>query len=199
MQRGFVFLLACVTGLPSARAAEKKFSEAVRPGEFAAAGLGKLSAAELARLDVLVGDFKSGALETARREVTDARKARAEAESRATKAEAETRARAAADSYPKKSEPGLLAKAKVMLTPGTEVEYSTVESRIAGEFRGWEGPTVFTLENGQRWQATGTSSYVTPPIASPVVKIVPGMLGAFWMTIEGVKPRVKVTLAGAGR
>ena len=199
MQRRLVFLFACVAGLPLMRAAEEKFSEAVRPGEFTAAGLAKLSPAELARLDALVRDFKSGALETARREASAAQAARIAAESRATKAEADARARAASDSGARKSEPGLLAKAKVMLTPGTEVEYSTVESRIAGDFRGWDGATVFTLENGQRWQAAGTGTYVTPPVSGPAVKIAPGMLGTFWMTVDGVKPRVKVTLVGGRR
>ncbi len=199
MKRLVVLLVASVAGLPIARSAEEKFSQAVRAEDFSGAGLGKLSAAELARLDALVRDYRSGALETARREATAAQQARVAAESRAAKAEAETRARASVPAAPPKSEPGLLAKAKVMLTPGTEVEYATVESRMAGEFRGWDGPTVFRLENGQRWQATGPGTYVTPPLANPGVKITPGVLGTFWMTVEGVKPRVKVTLVGGGR
>jgi len=27
-----------------------------------------------------------------------------------------------------------------------------IESRIVGEFTGWEGETVFELDNGQKWQ-----------------------------------------------
>jgi hypothetical protein len=84
----------------------------------------------------------------------------------------------------------------VILTPGTQIAYADVESRIAGEFRGWEGRTLFTLENGQRWQAQGTRPYISPPLANPAVKIIPGALGSFWMTVEGVKPRVKVALVG---
>lgn len=170
--------------------AEELFSKAVRPGDFAAAGLAKLSPGELARLDALVQDFKSGALKRAQTEAMAAEARAAQAEKRAAVDEKETA---------KKAEAGLLAKAKVRLTPGTEVEYSTVESRIAGEFRGWELRTVFTLENGQRWQVTGGESYVTPPVPGPAVKIVPGMLGSFWMTIDGVRPRVKVAPVGGGR
>jgi hypothetical protein len=35
-------------------------------------------------------------------------------------------------------------------------------------------------------------------VASPKVKIAPGALGSFWMTIEGVRPRAKVQHVGGG-
>ncbi|HUR59120.1 MAG TPA: hypothetical protein VM029_15500 [Opitutaceae bacterium] len=205
MPRALLVLLALAAVEPLGRAAEENFSRAVAPADFSAAGLGRLSPEELARLDVLVRDYKSGALAAARREAVAAEQARAAAESRAAKAEADARERAVAPATASakteaaKNQPGLLAKAKVMLTPGTEVEYSTVESRIVGDFRGWDGPTVFRLENGQRWQSEGTTAYVTGAVANPAVKITPGMLGTFWMTVEGVKPRVKVKLLGGGR
>ena len=187
---GFAWSVAVASAL---HAAEENFTKALAAGDFSAAGLSKLSPEEIARLDALVRDFKSGALERARREA-------AAAEARAAKAEAEAkRASARAVDSEKKSEPSLLAKAKVLLTPGTEIEYSTVESRLVGDFRGWEGRTIFTLENGQRWQATSSDSYVSPPIAAPVVKISPGVLGTFWMSFEGVRRKVKVELVRSGR
>lgn len=173
------------------RAAGADFSRTIRAEEFAAAGLGKLSAEELRRLDALVRDFKSGALERAQREA-------AVAQSRAADAEARAQASARAQNE-KASDAGLLAKAKVRLTPGTQVEFATVESRIAGEFRGWEGRTVFTLENGQRWQVAGGESYASPALTNPAVKITPGMLGSFWLTVEGVRTRVKVVPVGSGK
>jgi len=176
-------------------AAEEIFSQAVRPGDFAAAGLAKLSPEELMRLDALVRDFKSGALARAQREA-------AAAEARAAQAEQRTAAATAAPAPAepaKKGEVGSSARTKVQLTPGTEVEYATVESRIAGEFRGWELRTVFTLENGQRWQVTGGESYVTSPVPGPAVKIAPGIMGAFWMTIDGVRSRVKVVPLGGAK
>jgi hypothetical protein len=104
----------------------------------------------------------------------------------------------AAETEAKKSETSLLTRAKVLLTPGTQIEYTTVESRLAGDFDGWTARTVFTLENGQRWKVEGNSSYVSPGIPKPAVKITPGALGSFWMTIEGVKTRAKVSLVSAG-
>jgi hypothetical protein len=213
-------------------AMEETFSKAVRAEDFSAAGLTKLSAEELGRLDALVRDYKSGAaadakamaerLATAKREAAVAAEGRAAAEAKTVRAEAETQAakaeavkaetaRAEAAKVAlaqtevakteaakaKKAEGGLLARAKVLLTPGTEIEYATVESRIAGDFKGWEGRAVLTLENGQRWQIANGGLYSTPPMPSPKVKIVPANLGGFWMTIEGVASRVKVLPFGA--
>ena len=174
------------------RGAEEVFSKAVRPEDFSATGLGKLTAEELARLDALVRDFKSGALDAAKRQAAAAAVAQAAAEAKVARAEAETRAAKAESAEQKKSAPSLIAKAKVMLTPGTQVEYEPVESRIAGDFLGWEGNTVFTLENGQRWRVLNGTNYNTPAIAGPKVKIAPSSFGAFWMSIEGVSQRVKV-------
>lgn len=162
-----------IAGVVAAGAAEEVFSKTVRPGEYAAAGLHKLSAEEVARLDALVRDYKSGALARALRDAAAAEARAAQAEKRA-------------------------AEPKVVVAPGTKVEIATVESRIAGEFRGWELRTVFTLENGQRWQVTSGDPYVTPPVAGPRVKITPGMLGSYWMVIEGIRSRVKVVPIGGG-
>ena len=85
----------------------------------------------------------------------------------------------------------------MLLAPGTEIAYATVESRIAGNFTGWDGRAVLTLENGQRWQIANGGNYSTPALPSPQVKITPAALGGFWMTLEGVAMRVKVLPLGA--
>jgi hypothetical protein len=207
-----LLLIGCIwsAAMLAARAAEEGFSKAVQKKDFSAAGLTKLSPEELARLDVLVRDYKSGALAAARRETEAAEKARAAAETRAvkaateaqaTKAEADARVAKAevAKTEPKKSEGGFLAKAKALLPAGTEVEFAAIESRIVGDFAGWEGRPVFTLENGQRWQIANAGSYFTPVIKNPAVKITPASFGGFWMTIEGVRQRVRVESVGGGK
>jgi len=78
-------------------------------------------------------------------------------------------------------------------------EEAPVESRLTGEFRGWEPRTVFALENGERWQETGGTTYAGPPLAAPAVRIRAGALGAHWMRIEGVGREVKVRRVDAGR
>ncbi|PTX91717.1 hypothetical protein [Opitutus sp. ER46] len=198
MKPGFrlivLFLVATVAGY----AAEDSFSHLLPAESFAAAGLGKLSAAELARLDALVQQYKSGALAAAQRELeaaqaraAEARQAQADAEARAAAAQAQAQAQAAQKAEGEKK-PGLIERAKVLLRPGTQIEYTTLESRLATEFLGWRRNTIFTLENGQRWRVTGDTTYVTPPMPAPNVKIVPGALGTFWIVIEGVRQRARV-------
>ena len=179
------------------RAAEEKFSQAIRAEDYSAAGLAKLSAGELARLDALVREFKGGAREAARPPAAVANEVRAPAEVRAAKEAAVVRG-AVPPATGQSGGGASLAKAKVTLLPGAQVDYATIESRMVGLFTGWEGRTVFLLENGQRWQVAGGGVYATPPLPNPAVKIVPGMLGSFWLQVEGVRTRVKVTLLGGG-
>jgi hypothetical protein len=190
MKRWLWLGIGLALGAGAARAAEENFSQAIGRGDFSAAGLEKLSPAEIAKLDTLVRDYKSGALEAAA-----ATEARATAEAKA--AEAEARA-AKAESGAKKNEPGLLGKAKVLLTPGTQVEHEAIESRIAGGFAGWVRRTVFRLENGQQWRVVSDGSYYAAPVPGPKVKIVPAATGGFWMTIDGVKPRLRVAPVEVG-
>lgn len=169
MHRSLFFVLLAGAALTAAaRGAEQSFSQSIRAEDYAAAGLNKLSPAELERLDALVRAHRSGAPAV-------------------TPPVGVASARTASP---------VNQPAKVVLKPGTQVEYEAVESRIAGEFRGWEPRTVFVLENGQRWQVVGDSRYAGTAVTSPAVKIAPGMLGSWWMTVDGVKQRVKVTPVG---
>jgi len=195
--------LMWTVAMPVMRAAEQSFSKAVRAEDFSAAGLAKLSPDELARLDALVRDYKSGALLAAKREAEAAEQARAAAEARAVKSAAEAQAaNAAASARAAKGEPAqpsesFLTKAKKVLVPaGTQVEVAAIESRLVGNFEGWQGKAIFTLENGQRWQMANAGSYYSPVIKNPAVKISPAALGGFWLTIEGVSQRVKVVQVG---
>lgn len=185
-----IVLVVAAGGIAMGQAAEERFTRAVRPDDFSAAGLTKLSPEELARLDALVRAFKAGDKPGAAPVAGPSREARAVAAQTAPPRVNRPETPAAA--------PGLLERARVRLSPGTKVEYAPVESRIAGEFRGWDSRTIFTLENGQRWQVAGGESYVTPPEPGPAVTIRPGILGSFWMNIAGVRPRVKVVRVDGG-
>jgi biotin carboxyl carrier protein len=210
MKRTTLGLIAGLVWAAAAHGAEGEFSATVRAADFSAAGLAKLTPAELARLDALVRDYKSGALATVKREAAAAERAREAAEARAAQATAEARSAQTAAAArtakteketgePKKADAGLIAKARALLPAGTTVEYAAVESRIAGNFSGWQGRTVFTLENGQRWQVVNAGEYFSPTVRNPVVRISPASFGGFWMTIEGVNQRVRVASLEAGR
>jgi hypothetical protein len=196
MKKLFLLGIVWVALVTVGRAAEAVFTKAVAKADFFAAGLGKLSSEELARLDGLVRDYQSGALAAARRDAAAAAEARVLAEARRAEGASVARAQSEAGGE-KTTKGGPLARAKVLLAPGTEIEYAAVESRIAGNFTGWDGRAVLTLENGQRWQIANGGNYSTPPLLSPQVKITPAPLGGFWMTIEGVTMRVKVLPFGA--
>jgi hypothetical protein len=60
-----------------------------------------------------------------------------------------------------------------------KAEAEGIRTRIAGEFKGWDGDTVFTLENGQVWRQRlpGRWSYHAD---SPEVELRKNMMG-FWV------------------
>lgn len=183
----FAGLLGCIT--VAAAGADEGFTKSVPPADLAAAGLTKLTVGELAKLDQLVQDYKSGTVEAARRE------AAAAAEARVVKAEAEAQETKAAAAPVKKADGGLWEKARVLVTPGTNVEYSTIESRLARDFTGWEPDQIFTLENGQRWKVDHyADEYVTSRVEHPPVQIAPGSMGGFWLKFPGLGIQVKVKL-----
>jgi hypothetical protein len=68
---------------------------------------------------------------------------------------------------------------------------AVVESRIDGEFTGWEGETIFKLVNGQIWQQ---SSYAYKYVYkySPKVLIYKSGVG-YKMQVEGVDGTISVT------
>jgi plastocyanin len=213
MNRRHAVAIIGMTLASCAFADSDQFSQIVKPEDFAAAGLSKLSPEELARLNQLVEAYKSGALEAARQQAAAATAAQAAAEARATKAEAAAKtAQAAAEkasqeasvqaaAAKKASGSATSSPGKVVIAPGTVVEFQSVESRIVGNVDGWKEHTIFTLENGQRWQVSDYSHYFNgSAVSNPKVKIVPvEVFGGFRMAIEGIgEMRVRLLGKGAG-
>lgn len=70
-----------------------------------------------------------------------------------------------------------------------------LEARLAGDFTGWTGSTLFRLDNGQVWQQT--KNYIPDyiprdPITQPRVTISRGFMGSYNLRVEGVKRIVQV-------
>jgi hypothetical protein len=63
-------------------------------------------------------------------------------------------------------------------------EPEVIQSRIAGPFTGYNGRTIFTLENGERWAQSQRDSAYFPKIDSPAVTILKSGLG-YRMYIAG--------------
>jgi hypothetical protein len=66
-----------------------------------------------------------------------------------------------------------------------------VESRISGEFSGWTGQTMFTLDNGQIWQQAAYA-YTYSYSYRPEVAIYQTTAGCR-MTVQGVDSKILVT------
>lgn len=59
-----------------------------------------------------------------------------------------------------------------------------IESRIVGEFNGWNGNTVFKLENGQVWQQAATGFYTNVSMENPQV-VIKKLLFGYLLTLPG--------------
>jgi hypothetical protein len=77
---------------------------------------------------------------------------------------------------------------------GSGNNYDDIETRIAGEFTGWDGRDGrFVLTNGQVWQSVDPGSRLRGvKLDSPLVKIEAGAFGAWFLSVEGYNSRVKV-------
>lgn len=196
-----LLLLACVLILPVLAHAQGDFTRNLTAEERAATGLDRLTPEELARLKEVVERYKTGEVAVVRQQAeqkvaaTEAKAKQAEQKAAVAEAkvkEVETKA-AVATTEPKKKGPGWLTALITLDKVSKDTAHAeAVESRLAGDFKGWRRNTVFTLENGQRWQSVDTQDYVTPPMPPLKVKVYPGALGSFWMEFEGINSRVRV-------
>jgi hypothetical protein len=66
-----------------------------------------------------------------------------------------------------------------------DTEPASIRSSVAGRFDGWSPGTVFTLANGQAWKVTDDTDAVLPVMQNPKVEITRGMLGAYFLQVEG--------------
>jgi hypothetical protein len=77
-------------------------------------------------------------------------------------------------------------------TNAFESEPESIQSRFVGEFRGWEGSTRFVLENGQVWIQSEKGTLYIPKKTNPLMTIKKGVLGVYFISVEGYKKRTKV-------
>lgn len=68
----------------------------------------------------------------------------------------------------------------------------SINARLVGDFRGWGGGTVFKLDNGQVWEQTDDSELTVGRLSNPRVTISRGLLGAYYLSVEGVRDTVTV-------
>lgn len=71
-------------------------------------------------------------------------------------------------------------------------EDEPIRSRIVGEFNGWDGQTIFKLENGMIWVQDDRDKFFARDVENPVAVIEPGMFDSWHLHIEGYRAECKV-------
>lgn len=153
-------LIAC--SAPAALAQES-IQRQMTTEEFAAAGLDKLSAAELESLNRWL-----------------LRQVQEESSAAADQAREEERRQARVDSAGRKDGGAFSA--------GREA----FQTNIVGEFNGFGRGRLYTLANGQVWEQTDSSRLDGVRRTDPQVTISPGALGSWYLRLEGFSTRAKV-------
>lgn len=73
-----------------------------------------------------------------------------------------------------------------------EMDRSPIVSRIKGAFDGWDGQTVFELENGMIWAQADKEKFYTRELENPAVTIKPGMFRTWRLSVEGFNSTCRV-------
>ncbi|MCF5091190.1 MULTISPECIES: hypothetical protein [Stenotrophomonas] len=163
-------LLACAALLLSLsapalaqRVVQGDLQQQMSAAEFKAAGLDKLNAAELATLN----RWLQGKVEAATTEAVAAVREEAREEGRQE----------------------VIVKNRGFFDFGSNEPISGV---LQGEFRGFGKGRIYVLDNGQQWEQTDTTSVSGVRKQSPKVSISPGVMGVWYMKVEGVNTQPKV-------
>jgi len=69
---------------------------------------------------------------------------------------------------------------------------TAITSRVMGTFTGWDGNTLFKLENGMIWEQDDKDKFYVKPVENPVVTIKPHMFNTWRLSIEGHASECKV-------
>lgn len=67
-----------------------------------------------------------------------------------------------------------------------------ITTRLVGKFSGWDGQTVFKLENGMIWVQADRDKFYIKEVQNPAVTITPGMFKSWHLSIDGYDEKCKV-------
>ena len=81
-------------------------------------------------------------------------------------------------------------RAILYTSPNTTPSGSYIETRIDGEFEGWEGETIFKMQNGTIWQQA-SYAYKYKYAYSPKVLIF-GKSDGTYMKVDGINDEIRV-------
>jgi hypothetical protein len=66
-----------------------------------------------------------------------------------------------------------------------DTEPASIRSSVVGRFEGWAPGTIFTLANSQVWKVTDDTDAVLPIMQYPKVEITRGLMGAYFLQVDG--------------
>lgn len=69
---------------------------------------------------------------------------------------------------------------------------SDIVARIDGAFTGWDGQTVFRLDNGMIWKQAENDTFYIREVTNPEVTIEQGMWQTWNLSVEGYSKSVRV-------
>jgi len=163
-------LLACAALLLSLsapalaqRVVEGDLQQQMSPAEFKAAGLDKLSAQELATLN----RWLQGKVEAATTQAVAAVRESAREEGRQE----------------------VIVKNRGFFDFGSS---EPIVGVLQGEFRGFGKGRVYVLDNGQEWEQIDATTLAGVRRQSPAVSIKPGVMGVWYLKVDGVNTQPKV-------
>jgi hypothetical protein len=156
-------LLSLASPALAQRMVEGDLQQQMSPAEFKAAGLDKLSPAELTALNGwLQGKVAAVAADT-REQVRE--QAREEGRQE------------------------VIVKNRGFFDFGSN---EPITSTLQGEFRGFGKARRFVLANGQEWEQSDDTVLSGVRKTNPAVSISPGLLGVWYLRVDGVNTRAKV-------
>ena len=167
-----VFLVCAALALPAmAQETATDLRAQMSAAEFKAAGLDKLSNAELTALNAWLNRKVDAVTTQVTEQVTEQVTAQV-----TEKAKEEGRKE-------------VVEKNRGFFDFGSS---EPIVSNIVGEFRGFGQGRKWTLANGQVWEQTDAATLAGVRKTDPQIKIKPGVLGAWWMKIDGYNTQAKV-------
>ena len=171
MYKILVALLALMIAI-SAYAAEgfSSLEEQMTGKEFMATGLNKLSQEELDALNEWIRSRSLGTLDAPQAATASATAAVATTTPQSEVAGGDRRGLASDDSK----------------------DETPIRSKILGEFNGWDGQTIFKLENGMIWVQDDRDKFYVKDMENPIAVIEPGMFNSWHLHVEGYKSECKV-------
>ena len=73
-----------------------------------------------------------------------------------------------------------------------QMDREPITARIKGSFTGWDGNTIFELDNGMIWEQADKDKFYIREVKDPVVVIEPGAFRTWRLHVEGYSSECRV-------